>query len=99
MNKNSLQFKDKYTLQERIEKSKKQMTANPGKLVVIVEKHPKSVLPSLNNPRFICEKDYKFGLIRSMLQKKIKEAGKPEQISRQSFFIAVNGLYPNPCKY
>lgn len=44
-------FKKRHTLQERIEKSKKQMAANPGKIVIIVEKHPKSILPVLSNPR------------------------------------------------
>lgn len=46
-------FKKRHTLQERIEKSKKQMASNPGKIVIIVEKHPKSVLPTLTNPRYI----------------------------------------------
>lgn len=44
-------FKKRYTLQERIEKSKKQMASNPGKIVIIVEKASKSTLPALQNPR------------------------------------------------
>ena len=48
---NQTPFKKRHTLQERIEKSKKQMAANPGKIVIIVEKHPKSILPTLTNPR------------------------------------------------
>ncbi len=55
------------------------MAANPGKIVIIVEKHKKSILPTLSNPRytfvydrFLCEKDYKFSMIKSMLEKKIK---------------------------
>ena len=44
-------FKKRYTVQERKEKSKKQMNANPGKIVIIVEKAPKSTLPPLQNPR------------------------------------------------
>ena len=32
----ALPFKKRYTLQERIEKSKKQMGSNPGKIVIIV---------------------------------------------------------------
>ncbi len=50
---NQTPFKKRHTLQERIEKSKKQMAANPGKIVIIVEKHPKSILPTLSNPRYI----------------------------------------------
>ena len=45
-------FKNKYTLQERLEKSKRQMEANPNKIVVIVEKHPTSSIPNLPNPRY-----------------------------------------------
>lgn len=76
-------FRKRYTLQERTEKANRQMAANPGKLVIIVEKHPKSILPVLSNPRyiidnlrFLCEKEYKFSLIKNMLEKKIREAGK-----------------------
>ena len=29
------------------------MAANPGKIVIIVEKHPKSILPILANPRYL----------------------------------------------
>lgn len=50
---NHTSFKKKHTLQERIEKSKKQMQANPDKIVIIVEKHPKSTLPTLSNPRYL----------------------------------------------
>ena len=46
-------FRKRYTLQERTEKANRQMAANPGKLVIIVEKHPKSILPVLTNPRYI----------------------------------------------
>jgi len=28
------------------------MAANPGKIVIIVEKHKKSILPTLSNPRY-----------------------------------------------
>ena len=45
-------FKKRYTLQERIEKSKKQMASNPGKIVIIVEKVSKSTLPLIQNPRY-----------------------------------------------
>ena len=67
-------FKKRYTLQERMEKSKKQMASNPGKIVIIVEKIAKSTLPQIQNPRyfpsnisFLCEKDYKFSMIKNML--------------------------------
>ena len=33
---NQTSFKKKHTLEERIVKSKKQMAANPGKIVIIV---------------------------------------------------------------
>ena len=46
-------FKKKYTVQERKEKSSKQMSSNPGKIVIIVEKVSKSNLPSIPNPRYI----------------------------------------------
>ena len=46
-------FKKRHTLQERKDKSKNQMAANPGKIVIIVEKHPKSILPTLTNPRYL----------------------------------------------
>ena len=93
---NQTQFKKRHTLQERIEKSKKQMAANPGKIVIIVEKHPKSILPTLSNPRFLCEKDYKFSMIKNMLEKKIKESGKSDLQGKHSFFIFINGTFPNP---
>lgn len=98
MNKSVEPFKKRYTLHERMEKSKKQMTQNPGKIVIIVEKHPKSGLPPLNNPRFICEKDYKFSLIKNMLEKRIREASKSLERDKQSLFVSMNGVYPNPCK-
>ena len=46
-------FKKRYTLQERMEKSKKQMASNPGKIVIIVEKIAKSTLPAIQNPRYL----------------------------------------------
>ena len=51
-------FKKRYNLEQRTEKAKKQMSANPGKIVIIVEKAPKSTLPSLQNPRYV---DYDSG--------------------------------------
>ena len=96
-------FKKRHTFQERMEKSKKQMAANPGKIVIIVEKHPKSVLPTLTNPRywnhhrrFLCEKEYKFNMIKNMIEKKIKESGNSDMKGKQSFFIFIKGTFPNP---
>lgn len=49
---NQIPFKKKHTLQQRIEKAKKQLAGNPGKVLVIVQKHRKSILPNLDNPRY-----------------------------------------------
>jgi 16S rRNA G966 N2-methylase RsmD len=46
-------FKKKYTLEQRKEKAAKQKIANPDKTVIIVERHKKSKLPPLDNPRYI----------------------------------------------
>lgn len=50
------------------------MNSNPGKIVIIVEKVSKSTLPPIPNPRyilrkyrFLCEKDYKFSMIKNMI--------------------------------
>lgn len=81
-----------------MEKSKKQMAANPGKIVIIVEKHPKckSNLPTLANPRFLCEQEYKFCVIKNMLEKKIKELGNSSLKATNSLFMFVKETYPNP---
>jgi hypothetical protein len=52
ISRSDLSYKQSFTLQERIEKSKQQMAANPGKILVIVEKNKKSSLPKLPNPRY-----------------------------------------------
>ena len=49
--KNMKPFRERYTFQERVEKCKKQAIQNPEKIVLIAEKHPKSRLPDLKNPR------------------------------------------------
>ena len=79
------------------------MASNPGKIVIIVEKIAKSTLPAIQNPRyynlngrFLCEKDYKFSMIKNMLEKKIKDTGKVEFQGKNSFFIFIKGTLPNP---
>ena len=49
-----------------------------------------------NYSRFLCEKDYKFSMIKSMLQKKIKESNNIDSKGKDSFFIGINGVMPNP---
>lgn len=46
-----MSFRKRHTLQQRIEKSNKQMKQNPDKIVLIAQRHKKSKLPILPNQR------------------------------------------------
>ena len=36
-------------------------------------------------------------MIKTMLEKKIKESGKSDLNGKHSFFVFINGTFPNPC--
>lgn len=46
-------YKERYTLEERIAKVKSFQESDPDKIMVIVERHPKSKLPDLQNSKYI----------------------------------------------
>lgn len=44
-------YKERYTFEERVSRVKSFQESDPDKIMVIVEKHPKSTLPDLQNSK------------------------------------------------
>lgn len=45
-------YRERYSLEERIAKVKSFQESDPDKIMVIVERHPKSKLPDLQNSKY-----------------------------------------------
>lgn len=67
-------YKERYTFEDRCNKVKSFQESDPDKIMVIVEKHPKSKLPDLPNSkyhhhlfRFLTFKNFKYGQVKTLV--------------------------------
>ncbi len=46
-------YKERYSFEERLAKVRSFQESDPDKVMVIVERHPRSKLPDLNNSKYL----------------------------------------------
>ena len=95
-------YKERYSFEERCTKVKSFQESDPDKIMVIVEKHARSKLPDLQNSkyvfrlwRFLTFKNFKYGQVKSLIEKRIKEKMGKEKEGKESYYLFIGGNIPS----
>ena len=72
-----MNFKEKYTLEERLAESKKVLSKYNDRIPIIVEKSSESHIPDIDKIKFLVPKDLTVGQFAFVIRKRIKLT--PEQ--------------------
>jgi len=70
--KKNLSFKEKHTLEERLQEARKKKESNPRLVPLIVEKHHRSKLPEIEKSKFLVSGDLKFYEFQVSIKSKLK---------------------------
>jgi len=82
-------FKDEKCYEDRVEEAQRIKRMYPDSIPIIVQKHPKSILPELEKKKFIVPKERKFSEFHYLIRKKIKLT------DTQALFLIIKDFSPN----
>lgn len=88
-------YKERYSFEERCTKVKSFQESDPDKIMVIVERHARSKLPDLQNSKFLTFKNFKYGQVKSLIEKRIKEKMGKEKEGKESYYLFIGGNIPS----